>query len=271
MKAAPSPRRSAFDALADARHHDPFSFLGPHVADGGVAIRVMLPNAGQATLIRPGADPSAMERRHPAGGFEVLLEGVHEIPDYRLRVRLPGRLRGRDRRPVSLRPHRRRLRSLPVRRGQPHTRLRHARRASDAHRRLRRRALRGLGARTPHRVSVVGDFNDWDGRAHPMRELGSSGVWEIFIPASRGRAALQVRVAQARRPHPGQDRSLRARLRMPPLTASIVDPLGLPVERRPTGCARPRRPPTLVPPADRRLRGPPRLVARASRRKPTAT
>ena len=32
------------------------------------------------------------------------------------------------------------------------------------------------------RVSVVGDFNDWDGRCHPMRPLGASGVWEIFIP-----------------------------------------------------------------------------------------
>ena len=32
------------------------------------------------------------------------------------------------------------------------------------------------------RVSVVGDFNDWDGRCHPMRSLGPSGVWEIFIP-----------------------------------------------------------------------------------------
>ena len=32
------------------------------------------------------------------------------------------------------------------------------------------------------RVSVVGDFNGWDGRVHPMRSLGSSGVWEIFLP-----------------------------------------------------------------------------------------
>jgi 1,4-alpha-glucan branching enzyme len=32
------------------------------------------------------------------------------------------------------------------------------------------------------RVSVVGDFNRWDGRCHPLRLLGASGVWEIFIP-----------------------------------------------------------------------------------------
>jgi 1,4-alpha-glucan branching enzyme len=35
------------------------------------------------------------------------------------------------------------------------------------------------------RVSVVGDFNHWDGRCHPMRNLGSSGVWELFIPGIR--------------------------------------------------------------------------------------
>ena len=32
------------------------------------------------------------------------------------------------------------------------------------------------------RVSVVGDFNGWDGRLHPMRSLGASGIWEIFLP-----------------------------------------------------------------------------------------
>src|SRR5690349_23833719 len=35
-------------------------------------------------------------------------------------------------------------------------------------------------------VSVVGTFNEWDARKHPMRALGSSGVWEIFIPGLRG-------------------------------------------------------------------------------------
>ena len=32
------------------------------------------------------------------------------------------------------------------------------------------------------RVSVIGDFNNWDGRRHPMRERGSSGIWELFVP-----------------------------------------------------------------------------------------
>jgi 1,4-alpha-glucan branching enzyme len=38
------------------------------------------------------------------------------------------------------------------------------------------------------RVSVVGDFNHWDGRFHPMRSLGASGVWEFLFPAwAKGR------------------------------------------------------------------------------------
>src|SRR4029078_1401608 len=37
-------------------------------------------------------------------------------------------------------------------------------------------------ARAARAVSVVGDFNFWDGRIHPMRSLGSSGVWELFLP-----------------------------------------------------------------------------------------
>ena len=43
------------------------------------------------------------------------------------------------------------------------------------------------------RVSVVGDFNGWDGRVNPMRKLLGSGVWELFLPGVEGRRALQVR------------------------------------------------------------------------------
>ena len=46
------------------------------------------------------------------------------------------------------------------------------------------------------RVSVVGDFNRWDGRVHPMAVHGSSGVWELFIPGLARRRAVQVRDPQ---------------------------------------------------------------------------
>ena len=42
------------------------------------------------------------------------------------------------------------------------------------------------------RVSVVGEFNHWDGRMHPMRSHGSSGVWELFIPEIKARCAVPL-------------------------------------------------------------------------------
>ena len=49
------------------------------------------------------------------------------------------------------------------------------------------------------RVSVVGDFNSWDGRVFAMRSRGASGIWEIFLPGPRRRRALQIRNSLARR------------------------------------------------------------------------
>src|SRR4029079_7578409 len=47
------------------------------------------------------------------------------------------------------------------------------------------------------RVSVIGDINGWDGRVHPMRLLGPSGVWEIFVPglADGERYKFEIRTA----------------------------------------------------------------------------
>ena len=63
------------------------------------------------------------------------------------------------------------------------------------------------------RISVVGDFNHWDGRVHQMRSLGSSGVWEIFIPGVGEGAHLQVRGPRCARPYRPEDRPVRVLLR----------------------------------------------------------
>ena len=171
--------------LAGARHPDPFSVLGPHVTGTAVVIRAILPGAERVDVIAQGmAVPVAMERGHPAGVFEARLEGLREIPDYRLRVIHPG---GHV---VEI--------DDPFRFGRiltdfdlylfgegNHTRI---------YEKLGAHPMRigssagvhfAVWAPNAQRVSVVGDFNNWDGRCHPMRSLGSSGVWEIFIPAAR--------------------------------------------------------------------------------------
>ena len=44
------------------------------------------------------------------------------------------------------------------------------------------------------RVSVIGDFNNWDGRRHPMRSRGGSGVWELFIPGLAERTLYKFEI-----------------------------------------------------------------------------
>ena len=60
-------------------------------------------------------------------------------------------------------------------------------------------------------VSVVGDFNFWDGRLHPMRALGASGIWELFVPGVGRRRALQVRDRRAGRRAAAEGRPVRVR------------------------------------------------------------
>src|SRR6185436_335388 len=75
--------------LAGARHSDPFSILGPHPTDRGLVIRAVLPGAERVEISTPDGPAVPMEAKHSDGVFEGLLEGLHHVPDYRLRVRYP--------------------------------------------------------------------------------------------------------------------------------------------------------------------------------------
>ncbi len=173
--------QGAFDALVGARHGDPFSVLGPHREDGGVAIRSYQPSAERVEVARPGDRATEMSRVHGGGIFEAVFPKAAEIFDYRLRVTYPG---GHV---VEI--------DDPYRYGRviteydvylfsqgKHTRIydklgAHLTRIGEAE-----GVHFGVWAPNADRVSVVGDFNLWDGRLHPMRELAPAGIWEIFIP-----------------------------------------------------------------------------------------
>ena len=113
-------------------------------------------------------------------------------------------------------------------------------------------------------MSVVGDFNSWDGRLHPMRSLGSSGIWELFVPGVGEGARYKFEIR-------GADGELRLKAdpfafaaEVPPQTASVVDALATRVGRRRRGWrARAQRDPHGRPDVD--LRGPPGLVAARTR------
>jgi 1,4-alpha-glucan branching enzyme len=179
---ATAPR--TFDALLGARHADPFSVLGPHVEDGRLVVRTIQPAAESIVVVRPGHPDVAMEQRHPAGIFEAVLDDVREIVDYRLRVRFRG---GHD---VDV--------DDPYRYGRvltdydlylfgqgSHTRIYDKLGAHPLTVGETAGVHFALWAPNAARASVVGDFNGWDGRVHPMRALGSSGIWEIFLPVAR--------------------------------------------------------------------------------------
>ena len=55
-------------------------------------------------------------------------------------------------------------------------------------------------------VHVIGDFNDWDRRSHPMRALGESGIWELFLPGAQEGMNYQFAVRGTRRAGPAQER-----------------------------------------------------------------
>jgi 1,4-alpha-glucan branching enzyme len=175
---------SSIGALVAGRHGDPFSILGPHVTDRGVVIRALLPDADEVSVVREGSDPVRMHRKHPQGLFEATLAHLREVPDYLLRATYRG-------------GHTQEI-DDPYRYGRvlgdydlylfgegSHTRLydklgAHPMpigRANGVH--------FAVWAPNAQRVSVVGDFNNWDGRVHPMRSLGASGVWEIYLPSGR--------------------------------------------------------------------------------------
>ena len=165
---------------------DPFTLLGAHPAkiDGkkGVVIRVFLPRAQEVAVMD--LSPRGAEKAkqvHKAGLFEAWLPGVLHVFPYRVKVRFDN-----GRQSVFYDCYA----FLPVlgdddlylfNQGN-HDKIYEK---LGAHPRIHQGVsgvLFGVWAPSAGRVSVIGDFNQWDGRRHPMRVRGVSGIWELFIP-----------------------------------------------------------------------------------------
>jgi 1,4-alpha-glucan branching enzyme len=164
--------------IVEARHHDPFEVLGRHVKDGRCLIRAFLPQAERVRIEESNLD---LQRIEGTDLFEW--EGdPAAIPErYRLswEDKAGSTRTGHD--PYCFEPE---LEDFDLHLfGQG--RHWHAYRFLGAH----TRNVDGVDgvqfavwAPNGERVSVVGDFNGWDGRIHPMRVRGGSGIWELFIP-----------------------------------------------------------------------------------------
>ena len=179
--------RGAIEALMRGEYGDPFAILGPHaVRDGGtdaIVIRAFLAGAEEVTVIPLGAHLPAkpMERVHPEGLFEAVFPNLRDRFRYRLEVadsggsvrqvedpyRFPSTLSDYDLYLMGEGRHYKEYEKL----GAHLITLEDVAGVSFA-----------VWAPNARRVSVVGDFNGWDGRVHSMRLHPGNGIWEIFLP-----------------------------------------------------------------------------------------
>jgi len=173
------PGASALEALLQGRHGDPFSLLGVHAGPGGTFARVWIPGAERAEAFDlKGRRLGNLARADDRGLFEGKLLGQPQPVKYKAQG-YGAQWWVTD--PYSFGPVLGPLDDYLIAEG-THLRL---------YDRLGAHQITHEGASGIHfavwapnarRVSVVGDFNNWDGRRHVMRNRRDTGVWEIFIP-----------------------------------------------------------------------------------------
>jgi 1,4-alpha-glucan branching enzyme len=213
----------AIDAILDARHGDPFAVLGPHrIGDDRWEIRVLLPQALKVT-VQAGSTTLPLTRIRD--GFFCGNLSSRERPAYRLTVddgaqqiemddayRFGPSIGDADLDAVQgggQRPLHDVLGAHPV-------------------------DIDGIGgtrfavwAPNARRVSVVGDFNGWDGRRHPMRHHPRSGVWELFVPrAAKGQRYKYELIGPDGRLLPLKSDPFAFQAEHPPATASVIAEVG---------------------------------------------
>jgi len=175
------------EQLVQGHHWDPRAILGAHPiaqdSSPAVAIRCFLPEASDVALLlsERGRQPIPMTRLHEAGLFEATVAGLPESAPYRLRIidHAGDVLERHD--PYAFPPL---LTDFELHLFAEGTFFK-AYETMGAH----LRTVQGIAgvhfvvwAPNAARVSVVGDFNRWDGRRHPMTNRGVTGLWELFIP-----------------------------------------------------------------------------------------
>jgi 1,4-alpha-glucan branching enzyme len=176
---------SALDHLIAGDFAAPHAVLGPHLHDGAVTVRVLRPMAESVVVVlRSGDKTEQVPLTHERGGIWVGVLPVSKVPDYRLEVTYAGQTYRTDDA----------YRFLPTL-GELDMHLvgegRHEQlwQVLGSHTRVYETPqgpVHGTSfavwAPSARGVRVVGDFNHWDGRANPLRSLGSTGIWELFVP-----------------------------------------------------------------------------------------
>jgi 1,4-alpha-glucan branching enzyme len=187
--------REEIERLTSGDHHDPHSVLGAHPGRDGVTVRALRPFASTVEVLLPDGSRHPLRHEHAGVFVGTLAPGTSlsdasaaptAVPDYRLAVTYP---EGPE--VVQDDPYR----HLPTL-GELDLHLISEGRHEELWKALGAQSRTYVSAFGPvigtsfavwapnaRGVRVIGDFNHWDGVAHPMRSLGSTGVWELYVPS----------------------------------------------------------------------------------------
>ncbi len=174
--------RAVLDQVVNGRHGNPHDVLGAHPHDGAVTVRVFRPLADSVVVVH-GSSRTRLE--HEYEGIWAGVLDVPAVPDYRLEVAYAGAAAYTTDDAYRYLPTLGEVDLHLINEGR-HERLwdvlgAHVRTYDGPTGPIRGTSF---AVWAPHAkgVRVKGDFNSWDGREHPMRQLGVSGVWELFVP-----------------------------------------------------------------------------------------
>jgi 1,4-alpha-glucan branching enzyme len=209
------------DALVRREHPNPHTVLGAHPDDGGIIVRVLRPAAGSVSVQLEDGTAVELEQIHAGGVFEGLIEGAEPPLHYRLEVDYgpAGNFTIED--PYAFTPTIGELDLHLIGEG------RHEQLYDQLGSHVREhQGVTGTSfavwAPAARAVSVVGDFNSWDGRLHAMRALGSAGIWELFLPGVEPGARYKYEILTAEGELTLKADPYAQEAERPPKTASVV-------------------------------------------------
>jgi 1,4-alpha-glucan branching enzyme len=177
-----TPSSNDLDLLARGKHYNPHSILGAHSVEGGTAIRALKPNAESVVARVGGVD---YPLTHVAHGVFSALVPIDDLMDYRLIVTWPGGNTTTSADGYRFLPTLGELDLHLFGEGR-HERLWDILGAHEQNYTTPDGDVSGVSfavwAPAASGVTVIGEFDGWTGQSFPMRALGSTGVWELFIP-----------------------------------------------------------------------------------------
>jgi 1,4-alpha-glucan branching enzyme len=214
--------REELARLVAGIHHGPHDVLGPHPYRGAVTVRTLRPMA-RAVSVSSGGTTVPME--HEFQGVWVAVLPQAEVSDYRLEVEYSDSGPATVDDPYRFLPTVRQFDQHLINEGR-HEQLWHVL-GAHVHRYESSTGLVmgtsfAVWAPNAKGVRVTADFNYWDGRAYPMRMLGGSGVWELFVPGVGSGAMYKFQVCGADGVWRDKADPLAQYTQVPPERASIV-------------------------------------------------